>query len=88
MKPTYIKLDIEGAELDALQGAGAILRGSAPRVAACVYHVQDHLWKIPLKLRELLPASSLYLRPHMHECWESVCYAVPALVEPGAPAPA
>jgi FkbM family methyltransferase len=75
--PTYIKMDIEGAELDALSGARNVLRQQGPVVAACVYHAQDHLWRIPLALREINPAYELFLRPHRYECWDTVCYAVP-----------
>jgi FkbM family methyltransferase len=75
--PTYIKMDIEGAELDALSGARNILRQQEPVVAACVYHAQDHLWRIPLALREINPNYALFLRPHRSECWDTVCYAVP-----------
>jgi FkbM family methyltransferase len=76
-RPTYIKMDIEGAELDAIRGASLTLNEKRPLVAACVYHVQDHLWKIPLTLRRLNPSYHFFLRPYMAECWETVCYAVP-----------
>jgi FkbM family methyltransferase len=75
--PTYLKFDIEGGEPEALRGAGRLIRGSRPAIAACVYHVQDHLWKIPLLLRELGDGYRFFLRPHMTECWETVCYALP-----------
>ncbi len=77
-RTTYVKMDIEGAELDAIRGASGILRSSKPIVAACVYHVQNHLWRIPLELKSGNPDYSLFLRPYMVECWETVCYAVPA----------
>lgn len=77
-QPTYIKMDIEGAELDAIAGGRNILAQQTPVVAACVYHAQDHLWKIPLALREISSSYRFFLRPYMAECWETVCYAVPA----------
>ena len=75
--PTFIKMDIEGAELEALGGARQTLRRHAPILAACAYHTQDHLWRIPLAIREIDPACRLFLRPHQYEGWDAVCYAVP-----------
>jgi hypothetical protein len=75
--PTYIKMDIEGAELDAIQGARQTVKQNQPLLAVCVYHVQDHLWKIPLAIHEANPDYRYFLRPYMPECWETVCYAVP-----------
>ena len=76
-RPTFIKLDIEGFEIDALEGARRTIGRHAPVVAVCVYHAQDHLWRIPLLLREWCPDASLFLRPHREEGWDLVCYAVP-----------
>lgn len=76
--PTYIKMDIEGAEMDALAGASAVLRRDRPALAICAYHVQDHLWRIPLLIHEMLPESRLLLRPYCANGWELVCYAIPA----------
>ncbi len=75
--PTMIKLDIEGAEPDALQGARRTIVAHAPIVAVCVYHRQDHLWRIPLMLHEWRPDYAFFLRPHNEEGWDLVCYAVP-----------
>jgi FkbM family methyltransferase len=75
--PTFVKLDIEGFEVDALQGGRQTIRRHAPILAVCVYHRQDHLWRIPLLLREWRDDYAFFLRPHNEEGWDLVCYAVP-----------
>lgn len=75
--PTYLKMDTEGSELDGVIGAQKILKKHAPALALCVYHRQDHLWKVPLKVRELSDHYRFYLRPHVLEVWDLVMYAVP-----------
>jgi len=76
-KPTFIKMDIEGAEPDALSGGRALIQQSSPILAISNYHVQDHLWAIPLLIHSMNPDYSFYLRPHDLEGWDLVCYAVP-----------
>jgi FkbM family methyltransferase len=76
-EPTWIKMDIEGSELDALHGARQIVRSRTPVLAVCVYHQQDHVWRIPLAIRELSDEYRFFLRPHLLESWDLVCYAVP-----------
>jgi FkbM family methyltransferase len=76
-KPTFIKMDIEGAELDALKGAQKIIGECPPILAICTYHKQEHLWKIPLLLRSFSDQYNFFLRRYADECWELVCYAVP-----------
>jgi FkbM family methyltransferase len=75
--PTYIKLDIEGAEMDALKGAAGLIRQHKPVLAVSVYHQQDHLWRIPLYLKTLFPGYQFFLRPHNEEAWDLICYAIP-----------
>ena len=75
--PTMLKLDIEGAEIDALLGARETIRRHAPVLAICVYHRQDDLWTIPLMLRNWRDDYAFFLRPHNEEGWDLVCYAVP-----------
>lgn len=76
--PTFIKMDIEGAELDALEGARRSIQRHHPILSICVYHQQDHLWRIPLFIHSLVEDYRLFLRPHYGDGWELVCYAVPA----------
>ena len=75
--PTYLKMDIEGAELDALNGAEATIRKHSPKLAVCLYHVQEHLWEIPLKIYELQPSYRVFIRRHRDEFGDVVCYALP-----------
>jgi FkbM family methyltransferase len=87
VEPTFIKMDIEGAELDSLRGASEIIGRCAPRLAICSYHRQDHLWRIPLLIQSLNRNYQFYLRPHLLEGWDLVCYAIPsqrARIQPGA----
>lgn len=77
ISPTFVKLDIEGAELDALAGMADTIRRCRPVVAVCVYHRPTDLWRIPLALRDLMPDAKFYLRSHDGEGWDTVCYAVP-----------
>ncbi len=75
--PTFIKMDIEGAEPDAIRGAASVIREHSPILAISCYHLQDHLWSIPLLIQSLNPDYSFYLRPHDLEGWDLVCYAIP-----------
>ncbi len=75
--PTFIKMDIEGSEVDALHGAAATIRRCRPKLAVCVYHRPEHFWEIPLLLKQLLPDSTLTLRSHMLDGFDTVCYCIP-----------
>jgi len=77
VEPTYIKMDIEGAELDALSGARRTIEQYAPVLAICSYHLQNHLWKVPLLIRSLSDKYEFFLRPHFLEGWDLVTYAIP-----------
>jgi FkbM family methyltransferase len=73
---TYIKMDIEGAEPQALRGARNIIQTQKPRLAICIYHDFKHLWEIPLYLKQLVPEYNIHLRHHTNLEYETVCYAV------------
>lgn len=74
---SYIKMDIEGAEVDAINGARRIIARDRPVVAACVYHLQEHLWEIPLLLHSIFDGYRFFLRRYGDEFGDVVCYAVP-----------
>jgi FkbM family methyltransferase len=76
-RPTFIKMDIEGAEPEALSGAVATIRANEPTLAICLYHRQDHLWRIPLMIAAMSSSYRLHLRRHCDDCWETICYALP-----------
>ena len=73
---TFIKMDIEGAERDALTGAADLIRRCRPDLAICVYHSVSDLWEIPLMIHEIEPSYRLYMRHHTPLIYETVCYAV------------
>jgi FkbM family methyltransferase len=75
--PTFIKMDIEAAEPGALLGGGEVIRKHSPVIAACSYHVQDHLWTIPLTIAKIQPGYTLLLRQHIQLVEDLVCYAAP-----------
>lgn len=75
--PTYVKMDIEGAEPRALVGATDLLRRHHPILAVCTYHRTEDLWQIPNLIRSIAPEYNLFLRRYAEECWEGVCYAIP-----------
>jgi FkbM family methyltransferase len=75
--PTYIKMDLEGYELEALAGAAKLMASHAPILAITCYHKIEHLWQIPLLIHIQQPGYRLYLRRYAEDCWETVCYAVP-----------
>lgn len=73
---TYIKMDIEGAELKALKGAQHIIKMQRPKLAICLYHNPEDLWEIPNYIKQIVPEYKIYFRQHMELECESVCYAV------------
>jgi len=46
-------------------------------LAVCTYHTQDHLWRIPLTVKQLAPEARFALRPHCVDGFDVVCYAIP-----------
>ncbi len=74
---SFIKMDIEGSELLALEGARHTIQRDRPILAICSYHQTDHMWLVPAKLKSLLPDAALFLRSHCADGLDTVCYAVP-----------
>jgi FkbM family methyltransferase len=77
LPPSYIKMDIESAEPDALAGGAKLLQEHHPILAVCTYHRSEHLWQIPNLIHSIAPEYKLFLRRYAEECWEGVCYAIP-----------
>lgn len=74
--PTLIKMDIEGAETEALHGAATLLRTARPKLAIAAYHYAPDLWRLVDVVREINPSYRFYLRHYSETGLESVIYAV------------
>lgn len=72
---TFIKMDIEGAEMDALRGMQEIIKKNKPKLAISIYHLKDDLWNIPFYIKELNPSYNLYIRQYDFR-FETICYAI------------
>ena len=56
----YVKMDIEGAEVDALRGAAALIARDRPTMVIASYHRPEDLWEIPRLVEEIAPGFRLY----------------------------
>ena len=74
---TYVKMNIEGAEIDALHGGRNAICKWLPRLAISVYHRASDLWRIPEVISEISSEYQLYLRQHDGGIIETVLYALP-----------
>ena len=75
---TFIKMDIEGAELKALEGARNTIRKCRPKLYVCAYHRNEDMFTLPFKIKELYEGYKIYFRQHPYiPAWESNFYAIP-----------
>ena len=70
---TFIKMDVEGAELKSLMGARNTIIKNHPRLAICVYHQDSDLYEIPGYILSIVPEYKFYLR---HYCSSGACETV------------
>lgn len=73
---TFIKLDIEGSELEALKGARESIQKWKPTLAISVYHKPEDIITIPTIIKEIEPGYKLYLRCYHEDYTETVLYAI------------
>jgi FkbM family methyltransferase len=73
--PTMIKMDIEGAEFEALRGASSEIAAHGPLLAIAAYHEGADIWRLAEHIRALNPAYRLGLRHYTEGGLETVLYA-------------
>lgn len=75
-KIDFIKLDIEGAEVDALHGAMETIKKFKPKLAIAIYHKDDDFITIPALIKSFNPNYKFYIEHYTVQAWETVLYAV------------
>jgi len=73
---SFMKLDIEGAECKALEGARKTIIKNRPALAVCIYHNQKDFLKVPVLALSFNPAYKIYLRHYTQGVFETVMYFV------------
>jgi FkbM family methyltransferase len=73
---TFIKMDIEGSEYQAIQGARKTIEKYRPRLAICIYHKPEDIWELPALIHEIDPTYKFYLRHYSFNSAETVLYAL------------
>lgn len=73
---TFIKMDIEGSELDGLIGAKETITRNKPKLAICLYHKTEDVIKIPMYIQSLRNDYTFHIRKYTPHHSEIVLYAV------------
>ena len=74
-KVTFIKMDIEGAEMEALYGCEGTIARYMPKLAISIYHKEDDLWRIPAYLMKKYQDYRYYIRHYTDMTTETILYA-------------
>lgn len=74
---TYIKMDVEGAEKDALLGAEKTLADKKPKLNIALYHKFTDIFELPLLIKSMNPDYEFHLRRHPYiPCWDLNLYCI------------
>lgn len=71
-----IKMDIEGAELRAINGCREIIKKDKPILAICVYHKPEDYYEIPVLIKKICSDYKIYFRQYELSDTETICYAI------------
>lgn len=73
---TLLKMDVEGAERQAISGAVRTIERCRPRLNIAAYHTSGDFFALPLLIHGICPAYRLYLRHHPYvPAWDTNLYA-------------
>ncbi len=76
IRPSFIKMDIEGSEMDAINGMRNYIQTYRPKLAISVYHESSDIWKIPKLIRSINANYKFYLRQYTHSQLDTVLYCI------------
>jgi FkbM family methyltransferase len=74
---TFIKIDIEGAELNAIEGMTNTIQKHHPKIAISVYHKVGDFWRIPDLILNIRSDYNIYLRHYTESIYETVMFFIP-----------
>ncbi|MBY0433309.1 MAG: FkbM family methyltransferase [Cyclobacteriaceae bacterium] len=75
--PTYIKFDIEGVEIEAINGSRYLIKDHIPMLAIASYHYPNHLWEIPKCVLSISANYNLCLRHYSNCIFGTTYYFLP-----------
>lgn len=75
-KVTFIKMDVEGSEVDAIIGAEKTIKKYSPTLAICAYHKKEDFYRIPLLIKSINENYKIYFRHYSLTDFETIVYAV------------
>lgn len=75
-RATFIKMDIEGSEMEALKGCKDTIRNYKPKLAISVYHKLNDIIEIPNYILSINSNYKLYLRHYSLGSYETILYAL------------
>lgn len=75
--PTLIKIDVEGCEKEALDGARLSIAKYKPKLILSLYHRREDFLELPLKVKAMNSAYKLFLRHHPYiPGWDTNLYCI------------
>lgn len=79
VKPTLIKMDIEGAELQAVEGSVETIARFHPRLALSIYHNPGDFWRLPERILDIRNDYKLFVRHYTESIYETVMFFQPEI---------
>ncbi len=73
---SYIKIDVEGSEREALDGGKTVIARDKPMLNLAIYHRSEDIFALPLQLKNIQPKYQIFMRQHPHiPAWDLNLYA-------------
>lgn len=72
----FLKMDIEGSELEALEGAVSTIKRFRPRLAISIYHHAKDYYRVPEFIEKLRVGYRMYIANYTISDGETILYAI------------
>lgn len=76
-RASFINMDVEGAEKDAIEGCRNTIKVWKPKMLISAYHRSEDLFALPLQVLEIEPEYKIYFRHYRYiPAWDTNLYCV------------